>query len=103
MLATDPQFSNLVIDEKVENTAYKLFTRLSYKTAYFWQVTPVEPIPGDPSPVFSFTTQDMDNPPAQLASSTNHVTDALLIALIVVILCALWVQVVFFHTRRSSN
>ncbi|MGD0854915.1 MAG: hypothetical protein ABSA18_03825 [Dehalococcoidia bacterium] len=103
MLATDPKFSNLVIDEKVENTAYKLFTRLSYKTAYFWQVTPVEPIPGDPSPVFSFTTQDMDNPPAQLASSTNHVTDALLIALIVVILCALWVQVVFFHTRRSSN
>ncbi len=102
-LATDPKFNNRVIDEVVESTAYKLIARLSYKTAYFWRVTPLEPIPGDPSPVFSFTTHDIDTPPAQPASSPNNITNALLIALIVVIICALWVQVVFFHTRRSGN
>jgi hypothetical protein len=103
ILATDPKFSNPVIDEKVDSTAYKLFSHLSYKTAYFWQITPMEPIPGDPSPVFSFTTQDMDNPPSQPASSSNNISNAIQIALIVVIICALWIQVVFFHTRRSSD
>jgi hypothetical protein len=98
-LATDPKFNNPVIDEKVEGTAYKLFTRLSYKTAYFWQVTPLEPIPGDLSPVFSFTTQDMAISPVQLTSSANNTTNALLIVLIVLIIFALWVQVVFFRRR----
>ena len=100
VLAADPGLRNPIIDQKTEGTSYKLFDRLSYKTVYFWQVTPLEPIPGEPSPVFSFTTQDRIPPPVQPTSSTNNVTNALLIALIVVIICALWIQVIFFRTRR---
>jgi hypothetical protein len=98
VLAADPRLRNPIIDQKTEATSYKLFDRLSNNTVYFWQVTPLEPIQGDPSPVFSFTTQDGPPPPGQ-PTSTNNTTNALLVALIVVIICFLWVQVVFFRRR----
>jgi hypothetical protein len=100
VLATDPRLDNPIIDQKIRGTAYNLFDRLNYKTAYFWQVTPLEPIPGDPSPVFSFTTQDRPLMPAESTPSANNITNALLIAGITVFVCGLWIQVIFFRRRR---
>ena len=80
-----------------------MFTRLSPNTAYFWQVTPADPTPGDASPIFSFITRGRTNTTLQILSTGSSSTDALLIALIVVILFALWVQVVFFRRRGTSD
>ncbi|MCX6005179.1 MAG: hypothetical protein NT082_05855, partial [Chloroflexi bacterium] len=48
ILAGDAELNNSIVDETVRATAYQLNGRLNYRTAYFWQVTPVEPVPGDP-------------------------------------------------------
>jgi len=58
ILADDSELANPFVDETVRSTSYKLDSRLNYRTAYFWQVTPLDPVPGDPSPVFSFNSQD---------------------------------------------
>jgi hypothetical protein len=100
VLASDPELRRPIVDEKVSGTAYELFSRLSYGTAYFWQVTPLEPVPGDPGPVYSFTTQDSPAMAAQLFASGDNTTNALIIALILIVLFGLSVQVLV-HRRRQ--
>ncbi|MBN1691855.1 MAG: hypothetical protein JW901_12640 [Dehalococcoidia bacterium] len=101
VLAEDPALNKPIIDEQVQNTGYRLFTCLSYNTSYFWQVTPMEPVPGDPSPVFSFNTEKALVPPTQIIPQGISSLEALMIAGIVVILVGLWVQVIFFRRRNS--
>ncbi len=88
VLSRDPGLSQPVIDQAVNATAYKLPWRLDYQTAYFWQVTPVEPIPGDPSPVFAFTTQHEPAQPVQAGLPPDNTLKGLLAAAIVVMLFA---------------
>jgi photosystem II stability/assembly factor-like uncharacterized protein len=56
ILARDSALTDIVVQENLPTTAYKYSGRLDYDTAYFWQVTATKPLPGEPSPVFSFTT-----------------------------------------------
>ncbi|MGA2367544.1 MAG: hypothetical protein ABSF74_03080 [Dehalococcoidia bacterium] len=100
VLATDPGLAKPIIDEKVKGTAYNLNWGLSYKTAYFWQVTPLEPLAGEPSPVFSFTTISGPGLPSRLLQIDDNTTNGLLIALILVILFGLSVQVILYHRRQ---
>lgn len=100
MLASDPGLQNPIIDEAVHSTAYKFNGSLNHKTAYYWQVTATEPIPGDPGPVFSFTTEDRSILPAHFNQSGDNTTNVLLITLIFVILFGLSVPVIIFHRRR---
>jgi hypothetical protein len=98
-LSTDPELSKPIIDEKVRGTAYNLNWGLSYRTAYFWQVTPLEPVPGDPSPAFSFTTADGPALPSRFIPLDDNSTNALLITLILVILFGLFIQVTIYQRR----
>jgi len=54
----------------VPTTAYEYGGKLDYGTSYFWQVTATEPVPSEPSPVFSFTTEARPVPvPVSLSAS----------------------------------
>ncbi len=56
VLAKDSALTDIVVLENLPTTAYRFSGRLDYDTDYFWQVTATQPLPGEPSPVFSFTT-----------------------------------------------
>lgn len=58
ILAQDPQLQNIVVEEFTSTTSYGLKGSLDYETAYYWQVTAVEPVPSDPSAVFIFQTTE---------------------------------------------
>jgi hypothetical protein len=101
VLSRDSDLSRPVIDQAVNSTAYKLPWRLDYQTAYFWQVTPVEPIPGDPSPVFAFTTENEPVAPFHVSLPTDNATNGLLIALIFSLLALSLALVVFSRNRHN--
>jgi len=101
VLARNPDLSQPVVDQSVDAAAFKLSWRLNYATSYFWQVTPLEPVPCDSSPVFSFNTA------AEPAVSTagipsDNTTNGLLVALVFTILIGLSVQVIIYRNKRSS-
>jgi hypothetical protein len=56
-LAKDAGLTDIVKSVEVPTSAYLYDGMLDYSTSYFWQVTATQPAPGDPSPIFSFTTQ----------------------------------------------
>ncbi len=56
VVAKDSALTDIIVQESLPTTAYKYNGRLDYDTCYFWQVTATKPVPGEPSPVFSFTT-----------------------------------------------
>ena len=62
VLAEDSVLANIIVQESLPTTAYKYNGRLDYDTCYFWQVTATKPVPGEPSPVFSFTTVARPSP-----------------------------------------
>lgn len=101
VLSRDPGLSQPVIDQTVTATAYKLPWRLDYQTAYFWQVTPVEPIPGDPSPVFAFTTENEPAAQVHISPPSDNTTNGLLIAFIFVFLTWSLVLAITFRNRRN--
>jgi hypothetical protein len=57
ILARDAGLTDIVKSVEVPTSSYLYDGRLEYSTSYFWQVTATQPAPGDPSPIFSFTTQ----------------------------------------------
>ncbi|MBM3176069.1 MAG: hypothetical protein FJ022_07450 [Chloroflexi bacterium] len=59
VLAEDSALHRVLVDEVVASTAFEYRGELDYGRSYFWQVTPVRPYPGQPSSVFSFTTERM--------------------------------------------
>lgn len=105
VLAADPALERPIINETVKGTSYKLFTRLSNETAYFWQVTPVEPVAGDPSPVFSFVTRDAaapapspDQPQPVAGDQANTIV---LMVFTLAILISAVAHAILYHRRHS--
>jgi len=70
-LARDNELQDIVVEATVPTTAYALEQALEYETSYFWQVMALEPIPSDPSPVFTFRTESQPQPVQQEAPATN--------------------------------
>jgi len=62
VLARDSALTDIIAQESVPTTAYRYNGRLDYETCYFWQVTATQPVPGEPSPVFSFITAAEPSP-----------------------------------------
>ena len=57
ILAADSALTRVIVRETVSTTAYRYGGRLDYDTSYFWQVRATQPVPSEPSAVFSFTTR----------------------------------------------
>ncbi|MDD5313198.1 MAG: hypothetical protein PHO26_09215 [Dehalococcoidia bacterium] len=64
-LARDHELQDIVVEATVPTTSYALGQPLEYETSYFWQVMALEPIPSDPSPVFTFSTESPAKPVQQ--------------------------------------
>ena len=73
ILAKDSALTDIIVEENLPTTAYKYNGRLDYDTCYFWQITATKPVPGEPSPVFSFTTVATPSP-ASTPQPTYHQT-----------------------------
>ncbi len=99
VLAGEPDLGQPVIDQSVDAAAFKLPWRLEYATAYFWQVTPLKPVPGDSSPVFSFITAAEPRSQVPMIPSDNT-TNGLLAALVFTILFGLSIQVIIYRNNR---
>jgi len=99
VLADEPDLDRPMIDQAVDTTAFKLPWRLEYAKAYFWQVTPLKPVPGDSSPVFSFTTAAEPKIQVPMIPSDNT-TNGLLAALVFTILFGLSIQVIIYRNSR---
>jgi hypothetical protein len=99
VLSSEPDLGQPAIDQTVDAAAFKLPWRLEYARAYFWQVTPLKPVPGDSSPVFSFTTAAEPKIPTPALPSDNT-TNGLLAALVFTILFGLSIQVIIYRNNR---
>lgn len=78
VLAEDSALTRVLVDEVVPTTAFEYGGMPEYGKAYFWQVTPVRPYPGQPSPVFSFTTEDLPRPVQPVPQMSNQLLQILL-------------------------
>jgi len=89
----------------VPTTAYKYRGSLNYGASYFWQVTPVRPYPGQPSPVFSFTTVAIPNPVQPAEQMSNQLLQLLLAVFLLNILGNVTVitVMVLVHRRRGDS
>jgi hypothetical protein len=63
ILAEDAAMTKVVKQATVSSTAFQYDGSLKYSTNYYWKVRPVEPAPGDWSPVFVFSTEAQPAPP----------------------------------------
>ena len=69
LLARDSQLQDVVVEAFTSTTAYALSEALEYDTSYFWQVMAVEPVPSDPSSLFTFHTEAAPEPVNNQTSS----------------------------------
>ena len=100
ILAEDAAMTKVVKQDTVSSTAYLYTGNLKYSTSYFWRVRPVEPAPGDWSPVFTFTTASEPAPPPppeKPAPTPLWVWVVIAIGAILVIVTL----VLIFKTRRA--
>jgi hypothetical protein len=69
ILAKDAKLQNIVVEDFTSTTSYALKVNLDYDTAYFWQASAVEPVPGDGGSVFTFATEPV--PAVDIPSGPN--------------------------------
>ena len=104
VLAEDSALMNILAEETVPTTAYQYCGTLDYHTSYFWQVTATRPVPSDPSPVFSFTTEasPVPSPGAPLPSyEFLRWLQASILLHVLVVVIILTAIIVLFWTRRE--
>jgi hypothetical protein len=95
ILAHDSQLQNIVVEGFTSTTSYALSSSLEYDTSYFWQVMAIEPVPSDPSSVFTFHTQPATAseakqlPPAGLPSQAPPWAIAVIVSGTVLIIAAI--------------
>ncbi len=101
LLARDSQLQSIVVDTVTSTSAYALAEALEYDTSYYWQVTATEPIPSDPSSVFTFHTEQAPHPVQRQDSSTSSNIPLWAIAVITVGILLIIIAIIF--TVRAKN
>jgi hypothetical protein len=72
VLAADAQLSDVIVRYITQSTAYEYEEKLKLSKPYFWQVKVVAPVPGDPSPVGTFSLSENNQTPlTALLSAVN--------------------------------
>ncbi len=108
ILAEDPYLKQIVISQLVEGTALACNGILKYDSTYFWQVTASQPAPGEPSAVFSFTTEQRPLPqavPQQPVPTARYVPDHawLIVVICVLLIAAVIVFLYLTHRKRHPS
>jgi hypothetical protein len=103
VLAEDSALTNVLVDEVVPTTAFEYDGMLDYGKAYFWQVTPLRPYPGQPSPVFSFTTEDLPKTVQPVPQMSNQLLQILMAVFLLNILgnVTMITLLALLHRRRG--
>jgi hypothetical protein len=73
ILAKDARLQNIVVEDFTTTTAYALKVKLDYDTAYFWQASAVDPVPGDAGSVFTFSTESVPVAKSTASSTAENV------------------------------
>jgi len=98
LLARDSQLQNVVVDGLTSTTSYALSEALEYDTSYYWQVMAVEPIPSDPSSVFTFHTESA---PLTDKTSSSQSNPPLWAIVVMVVGAVLIIAAVVFTVRAK--
>ena len=101
ILAKDAQLQNVVVEDFTPTTSYALKVKLSYGTAYFWQASAVEPVPGDAGPVFTFSTEPAPTDKSPAGSSTQHIPGWAMAVIIAGVLLIVIVTIAAFRAGRK--
>ncbi len=101
-LAKDAAMTQIVKEATVSTTAYEVTDQLDHSTNYFWRVQPLEPVPGDWSATFSFTTGAPPPLPAAPVEAPATPTWIWVIVAVAVILVLL-IVILTFMTRRTPT
>jgi len=106
VLAADAQLNDVIVSYITQSTSYEYRDKLKTSKPYFWQVKVVAPVPGDPSPVGTFTLMENNRSPLDaLLSAVNSgaVLPGLLTGVIIVVAAVLMVVIfayIFVSRRR---
>ena len=77
-ISKNPDMSNPIFSKEVSGTSYSYNEgQFEYDTSYFWRVTATQPMGGNPSPIFKFTTEKATGtqPPSQTSQSSDSFID----------------------------
>ena len=99
-LSQRPDMSRPLLSTTVSSTAMLYSGQLRSGTAYFWRVTPVEPVPGDSSATFSFLTAPAAAP-APLIPGTPSIPLWAIISMAIVMLAMIAVVILIYRERNS--
>jgi hypothetical protein len=101
ILAKDAQLQNIVVEDFTSTTAYALTVKLDYDTAYFWQVSAVEPVPGDAGSVFTFSTESVPAVKIPSGSNAEHVPGWAIAVIVTSALLTVIVTIAAFRAGRK--
>ncbi|MCJ7516002.1 MAG: hypothetical protein MUO89_08605 [Dehalococcoidia bacterium] len=99
ILAKDSALTEIIVQESLPTTAYRYSGRLDYETPYFWQVIAIEPLPSEPSPVFSFITTSRPSPPPEIPPLYNQLLQWLQISVLINVLGFVTIAAVMILSR----
>jgi hypothetical protein len=102
VLARDSALTDIIVQESLPTTAYRYGGRLDYDTPYFWQIAATKPLPSEPSPVFSFTTESKPSPPPEAPPLYDQLLQWLQISVLINVLgfVIIVTMMVLFRSRR---
>ncbi len=100
ILARDAQLQNVVVEDFTPTSAYSLPVKLNYDTAYFWQASAVEPVPGDAGSVFTFTTESAPSDSTRTAPAPENVP---VWAIIVIAIGVMLIAIVTFAAFKAAK
>ena len=110
ILANDAQLSDVVVKAITETTGYEYKDKLKLSKPYFWQVRAVAPVPGDPSPVGTFTLSENKTTPQKPPVATTKPGSVaapsdfwIWIIIIIVVVLLLLINAYVFVSRRRDG
>ena len=108
ILARDSALEHTLVEETVPTTAYEYRGRLDYDTNYFWQVAATKPLPSEPSPVFSFTTESSTVLPPAAAPEPCYkllrwLQASVLMHVLVLVIVLVGLIMVLLWSRRAQS
>jgi len=99
----DSALKDIIFEITVPTTAYGYQGKLKYSSNYFWQVVATKPLPSEPSPVFSFTTEAAPTTPPvepQLPYQIYHWFGAIFLSNILVDVIILATIILLLRSRQ---
>jgi hypothetical protein len=100
ILSKDAALLDILVKTQTKTTAYQYDGELNPGTTYYWQVRPLEPVPGDSSPVSNFATAAKETKVEQPKEQKKQV--AVWIWPVIIIWTILIIALIVFANTRPT-